>query len=165
MGEGKQGTPSFLTTGFPWSHPCHLGKCICMYMYACMYLFRHMYVYTYAHLCVCLHVYMLICMCLYMCTHVLCVYIIYMRMYVYIHVYMCVCICMCICMYMCMLCFRETCQVQSVCLQGHGSHFIGCQNLTVADLSNTRSKPAGIRGPVDLCPPVFSLLCSGDFWY
>lgn len=101
MGEGEQGTPSFLTTGFPWPHPCHLGKCIWMYMYACVYLFRYMYVYTYAHLCVCVHVYMFICMCLYMYMHVLCVYI-HIYVYVYIHVYTCICICMCMCAYACL---------------------------------------------------------------
>lgn len=165
MGEGEQGTPSFLTTGFPWSHPCHLGKCICMYVCICL------------GICMCTHMHICVYVCMYICLYVgvhLCAHMSYMYIiyaYVYIHVYVCMCTCMCtcayacLCVYMCMFCFRETCQVQSVCLQGHRSHFIACQNLTVAALSNTRSKPAGIRGPVDLCPPVSSLLCSGDFWY
>lgn len=141
-----------------------------MCMYACVHLFRHMYVYTHAHFCACIHTYMLICMCPYMCMLVLCAHT-HMCIHVYTHAYMCISICMCtcvytcLCVYMCMFCFRETCQVQSVCLQGHRGHFRSCQNLTVADLSNTRPNPAGIQRTCRSLPTCLLLLCSGDFSY
>lgn len=103
---------------------------------------------------ICVHVYIHICLyiCVYICACMSYVSIsIYICMHVYICAYMCISICMCswayacLCVYMCMFCFIETCQVQSVCLQGHRGHFKSCQNLTVADLSNTRSNPAGIQ--------------------
>lgn len=108
MGEGKQGTPSFLTTGFPRSHPCHLGKFICMYMYACVYLFRHIMC-TNIHICVYVYMYICLYVCVYICARMSRVYISYMCVYMFTYTYMCayayvcshvhmhvyVCICVC----------------------------------------------------------------------
>lgn len=149
MGERKQGTLSFLTTGFPdLIHATWVNAyvCVCMHVYIClgicMCTHMHISVHVYIHIC------------LYVCVHI-CACLSYVHIFTYVytclHAYMCISICMCtcvytcLCVYMCMFCFRETCQVQSVCLQGHRGHFRSCQNLTVADLSNTRPNPAGIQ--------------------
>lgn len=170
MGERKQGTLSFLTTGFPdlihatWvnAYVCVLCMCAFVQAYVCVHTctFLCMYIYIYAYMYVSIYVHACL-MCIYshMCIHV------YTHAYMCISICMCTCVYTCLCVYMCMFCFRETCQVQSVCLQGHRGHFRSCQNLTVADLSNTRPNPAGIQRTCKSLPTCLLLLCSGDFSY
>lgn len=123
-----------------------------MYVYVYMCVFRYVYVCTCAHLCA--YVYMYICLCVYICVYIciyiLCIYVyacicMFICMYTCAYVYVGAQVCACFYVYMCTCYAPETCQVQSVCLQGHRSHFVSCQPVTVANLPNTSSKPAGME--------------------